>query len=268
MPNFETLQLERHGAIALLRLNLPHKLNAIALPLQQELRQALAMLRDDASVHALVLTGAGKAFCAGADLTGMVPSDSGLSRGEQSFQTMEALTNRIVQDLHELPFPVISAINGACAGGGVGIALGADIVLAAESAYFYLPFLPRLGIVPDLGSTWFLPRLIGRGRATALALLGDRLPAAQAQQWGLVWQVVADAELEPTALAMGQRLAQLPAHAAQEVRRAYSHGEQCGLVEQLHYEAQRQRDLIDKPSFQEGVQAFLEKRTPVFQRQG
>ena len=179
---------------------------------------------------------------------------------------MEALTNRIVEDLHTLPFPVVSAVNGACAGGGVGMALAADIVIAAESAYFYLPFMPRLGIVPDLGCTWFLPRLIGRGRATALALLGDRLPAAQAHEWGLVWQVMPDEQLQSQALALAKRLAQLPVHAATEVRQAFSHGEQCDLITQLRYEAERQGELIDQPSFQEGVRAFLEKRNPVFDR--
>lgn len=266
MSDYQTLELERHGAVALLRLNLPHKLNAIAYELQTELRQALAQLRADADVRALVLTGAGKAFCAGADLSGMKPPPGNLSLGQQSAQTMEALTNRIVEDLHTLPFPVVSAINGACAGGGVGIALAADILIAGESAYFYLPFMPRLGIIPDLGSTWFLPRLIGRGRATALALLGERLPAAKAQEWGLVWQVVPDTQLQTEAIALAQRLTQLPAHAAPEVRQAFSHGEQCDLVNQLRFEAERQGKLIDKPSFQEGVRAFLEKREPVFKR--
>lgn len=267
MSTFDTLEIERHGheaGVALVRLNLPHKLNPIAHALQEDLRAALAQLRADRRVRALVLTGAGKAFCVGADLSAMRPLPPGKTLGEQSAETMEALSNRLIEDLRTLPFPVVSAVNGPCAGAGVGLALAADVVLAAESAYFYLPFMPRLGIVPDLGTTWFLERMLGRARAMALSLLGERLPAAQAAQWGLVWQTVPDEALQAEALALAERLAQLPAHAAQEIRQAYDRAGENDLVTQMRYEAERQRDLIDRPSFQEGVRAFLEKRSPVF----
>jgi len=137
-------------------------------------------------------------------------------------------------------------------------------VIAARSAYFYLPFLPKLGIVPDLGSTWFMERLAGRGRAMGLALLGDRLSAEQAVQWGVAWACVDDAVLRAEALAVAQRLAKLPAHAAVEARRAFDAAALNTLPQQLAYEAERQRELLDKASFMEGVRAFLEKREARF----
>lgn len=254
---------ERHGAVALLRLNLPQRLNPLALSLQLALREHLARLADDRSVRALVLTGAGKGFCVGADLGSMQAAPAGQSLGEQT-AAMEALSNRLIEDLRSMPFPVLSAVNGPCAGAGVGLALAADVVLVARSAYFYLPFMPRLGIVPDLGCTWFLERLLGRSRAVALSLLGERLSGEQAAQWGLAWACVDDTDLGEQALALAQRLARLPAHAAREIRSVYEHAASHSLNEQMRHEAERQRELIDRPEFAEGVQAFLAKREPVF----
>ena len=263
MSDTDILQFERHDDVALLRFNIPQRLNPLTADLQHALRAELARLRTDTTVRALMLTGGGKAFCVGADLGSMTPP-GGASLGAQTADAMEALSNRVIEDLRSLPFPVVSAVNGPCAGAGVGVALAADVVIAARSAYFYLPFMPRLGIVPDLGTTWFLDRFVGRARATALALLGDRLPAEQAVQWGLIWSCADDAALLDEALALARRLAQLPAHAAPEIRRASDAAGANTLLEQLHYEASRQRELIDRPEFREGVRAFLEKRDPVF----
>lgn len=263
MSEEAVLASERHGAVALLRLNIPARLNPLTMPLQQALCAALAELREDRSVRALLITGTGKAFCVGADLGSMSPPENG-SLGAQTADAMESLSNRLIEDLRTLPFPVVSAVNGACAGAGVGVALAADVVLAARSAYFYLPFMPRLGIVPDLGTTWFLERSVGRARAVAMSLLGERLGAEQAAQWGLVWQCVDDADLPAQALTVAQRLAALPAHAAQEIREVYELAGRQTLGEQMRSEAERQRELIDRPTFTEGVQAFLGKREPVF----
>lgn len=260
----DTVLLERDGPVAILRLNLPERLNALALPLQERLRELLAALAADDSVHALMLTGVGKAFCVGADLSGMQPPTDGRSLGEWTRDTMVALSNRLVQDLRGLPFPVVAAVNGPCAGAGVGLALAADIVLAARSAYFFLSFMPRLGIVPDLGSTWFLERFVGRPRAVAMSLLGERIGAEQAAQWGLVWACVEDDQLQAQALATAHQLAALPTHAAQEIRHIYDQAAQQDLGAQLRLEADRQCALIDHPAFREGVQAFLEKREPRF----
>ena len=263
-PHTDPVLLERDGPVAILRLNLPERLNPLALALQERLRALLAELAADRSVRALVLTGVGKAFCVGADLSGMRPPSDGRSLGEWTRDTMEALSNRLVEDLRGLPFPVVAAVNGPCAGAGVGLALAADIVLAARSAYFFLSFMPRLGIVPDLGSTWFLERFVGRPRAVAMSLLGERISGEQAAQWGLVWACVDDAQLQTQALAMAQRLASLPVHAAQEIRQVFDSAAQQDLPAQLRLEAERQRELIDRPEFLEGVQAFLQKREPRF----
>jgi len=253
------------NGVATLTLNLPHKLNPIALELQQELRAALARLRDDRSVRALVLTGAGKAFCVGADLSAMkTPGPDDKSLGNATAEWMQSLSHPLIEDLHSMPMPVLCAVNGPAAGAGVGIALACDIVIAARSAYFYLPFLPKLGIVPDLGCTWAIPRLAGFARAMGMALLDDRLSAERAVRWGLIWDCVDDAELMPEAARLAQRLAQLPAHAVQEARAAFEASSRHTLPEQLHYESERQRDLLDRPSFTEGVTAFLEKRAPRF----
>jgi 2-(1,2-epoxy-1,2-dihydrophenyl)acetyl-CoA isomerase len=253
---------ERHGDVLVISLNIPERLNPIARELQHALRARLAALREDRSVGALVLTGAGRAFCVGADLSSM--GGGGGSIGQASYEAMESLSNRIIEDLRTLPMPVVSAVNGPAAGAGVGIALAADVVVAARSAYFYLPFMPKLGIVPDLGTTWFLERFVGRARAVGMTMLNEKLSAEQAAQWGLIWSVAEDAELRAQALALAERLAKLPAHAAREVRAAYDSAGRVSLVEQMRYEAERQRELLDAPSFAEGVKAFREKREPIF----
>ncbi len=255
---------ELEDGVATLTLNLPAKLNPVALDLQQELRDILARIRDDHAVRAVVLTGAGKAFCVGADLSAMKPPEGGQSLGDQTATWMQSLSNPLIEELRALPVPVVCAVNGPAAGAGVGLALACDIVIAARSAYFYLPFLPKLGIVPDLGCTWFIPRRVGPARALGMALLDERLDAETAVQWGLIWASVDDALLLLEALKIAQRLARLPAHAVLEARRAIEASERHTLPEQLHYESERQRDLLERPSFGEGVAAFLQKRAPVF----
>lgn len=256
---------ERDGDVAIVTLNDASKLNALSLELQYQLRSQLAAIREDPSIRALLLTGAGKAFCVGADISTegpMSPGTPGL--GQRTADLMHELSNRIVTDLRELPVPVVVALNGAAAGAGVGIALAADIVVAARSAYFYLPFVPKLGLLPDLGATWFLTRLLGRARATALTLLGERLAAATAADWGLIWSCVEDERLDADARALAQRLARLPAGRAREARLAFDASATHTLDEQLIYETQRQRELLEQPEFAEGVRAFLERREPVF----
>lgn len=250
--------------VATLTLNLPDKLNPIAWDLQLALRDALARVADDRSVRALVLTGAGKAFCAGADLSAMRAPETGKTLGDETADWMQQLSNPIVSALRNLPVPTVCAVNGPAAGAGVGLALACDVVLAARSAYFYLSFLPRLGLVPDLGCTWFIPRRVGPARAMGMALLDERVGAEKAAQWGLIWDCVDDDLLLFEAQKTAQRLARLPAHAAQEARAAFAAGERHTLDEQLHYESERQRELVMKPSLAEGVAAFLEKRPAVF----
>lgn len=251
--------------IATLTLRHPSKPNPLSMPLQRDLLALLRQLRDDRSVRAVVLTAAGKAFCVGADLEEMQQASSAhASLGAWTADFMAELTNPIVLALRELPVPVVCAVNGAAAGAGAGLAMAGDLLVMAQSSYLYLPFIPKLGIVPDMGSTWLLPRRLGRQRAVALTLLGDRLPAQQAVDWGVAWACVPDAGLHDEAMVLARRLAKLPAGAALEARRAYEAAEHNGLAQQLDYERSRQRELIDRPDFREGVRAFLEKRDPVF----
>jgi 2-(1,2-epoxy-1,2-dihydrophenyl)acetyl-CoA isomerase len=257
--------LEVENGVAIVTLNEPAKLNPLSAAQTAELLAVLAQVSEDRSIRALVLTGAGKAFCAGANLSDMATHEgSGKTLGQTTAETMEALSNPAILALRELPVPVLTALNGPAVGGGVGLALAADIVVAARSAYFYLPSMPRLGLVPDLGATWFIHEQLGRSRALALTLLGDRLSAEQAAQWGLVWACVDDASLREESIKLARRLAALPAHAALETRRAYQAARANELPAQLAYEAARQRELIDRDSFAEGVRAFSERRDPVF----
>ena len=255
---------EVEDGIATLTLNLPTKLNPIAKDLQLALRDALARVAGDRSVRAVVLTGAGKAFCAGADLSAMQTPETGKTLGDETADWMQSLSNPLISAIRSLPVPVVCAVNGAAAGAGVGIALAGDVVLAARSAYFYLSFLPRLGLVPDLGCTWFIPRLVGPARALGMALLDERVSADKAAQWGLIWDCVEDDLLLLEAQKTAQRLARLPSHAVLEARQAFAASERHTLDEQLHYESERQREMIMKPSFGEGVAAFLQKRPPAF----
>lgn len=265
MSDTPRVTLEVEDGVAIVTLNEPAKLNPLSANQTGELLALLAQVRDDRAVRALVLTGAGKAFCAGANLSSMAAHEaSGKTLGQVTADTMEALSNPLILALRELPVPVLTVLNGAAVGGGVGLALAADIVIAARSAYFYLPSMPRLGLVPDLGATWFLHEQVGRSRALALTLLGDRLPAEQAAQWGLIWACVDDDALRTESMKLARRLAALPAHAALETRRAYQAARSNDLSAQLAHEAARQRELIDRESFAEGVRAFAERRDPVF----
>ena len=259
-----TILYETADGIATITLNLPGKLNPIALELQHQLRDALARVRNDREVRAVVLTGAGKAFCVGADLSAMREPAEGQSLGDQTAAWMQSLSHPLIEELRALPVPVVCAVNGPAAGAGVGIALACDIVVESRSAYFYLPFLPKLGIVPDLGCTWQIPRRIGPARAMGMALLDEKLGAETAAAWGLIWACIDDNLLLLDAQKIAQRLAHLPAHAVLEARKAFEHSERHTLSEQLHYESERQRELIERPTFAEGVMAFLQKRAPVF----
>ncbi|HSV78131.1 MAG TPA: enoyl-CoA hydratase-related protein [Ramlibacter sp.] len=256
------LQRDAEG-IATLTLNLPDKLNPLSDALQHALREALASVGDDPRVRVLVLTGAGRAFSAGADLAGVETEPAAL---RQAADRLEQLTNPLIQALHTLPVPVLAVVNGPAVGGGAGLALAADIVIAARSAYFYLPFMPALGIVPDLGTSWQLPRAIGRARSLGLSLLGTRLSAEQACRWGLIWDCVDDALLAEEARSLARRLAQLPGHAAPELRALHAASAANELPGQLAYEAARQRELIQGEAFAEGLRAFREKRPPAFDR--
>ena len=265
MSDHQRVTYEVDNGVAIVTLNEPAKRNPLSPQQAAQLLAVLERVREDLSVRALMLTGAGKVFCAGANLDDMGAHDEhGKTLGEATFDTMERLSNPLILALQGMPVPVLTCMNGGAVGGGVGLALAGDVVIAARSAYFYLPSMARLGLVPDLGASWFLREQVGRARAMGMTLLGDRLSAEQAAQWGLIWMCVDDADLRAEALALARRLAALPPHAAREARNAEREARRNGLVQQLAYEAARQRELIDRASFAEGVRAFAERRDPVF----
>jgi 2-(1,2-epoxy-1,2-dihydrophenyl)acetyl-CoA isomerase len=264
--NYDTILFEVIDGVALLTLNRPEALNSLSVSLLKEIRDAFKKVAQDPAAKALVITGSGEGFCAGADLIGeMFPgADKNFSVGEMVSWAMKKWFNPLVLDIERMEKPVISAVNGVTAGGGVGFALAADIVIAARSAYFKLTFGPRLGIIPDMGSTWFLPRLIGRSRALAISFLGEQLSAEKAAEWGLIYKCVDDDALMDEVMAVAGKLAKGPTKAWDYIKRAYRESERNNLEQQLDFERYCQLILADSDDFMEGVTAFGEKREPRF----
>lgn len=256
----------RDGAVLTLTLNRPEALNALNVPLMDAMRAAMAQAAADKTVRALIITGAGRGFCSGADL--LDSSGTGgkrkVSPGQAISDAMTSHFNPLARDVAYFPKPVVAAVNGVAAGGGVGLALSADFVIAAKSASFIQVFTPKLALAPDMGCTWHLPRLIGRARARGLALLGDRLSAEQAETWGLIWQCVEDAALAETANALALRLAALPTIATLRTKQALDAAFDNDLAAQLDLERRLQHELGDRPDYIEGVRAFAQKRAPEF----
>jgi 2-(1,2-epoxy-1,2-dihydrophenyl)acetyl-CoA isomerase len=262
---FETLLIERRDDIVLVTLNRPDRLNALNLQLITDLRAAAAAIESDSGVRAAVLTAAGRAFCAGADLVGNdLLGDPARSRGENIGIGLRQNFNPMVVAWHQLRVPVVVAVNGVAAGAGVSLALAGDIVLAARSATFLQLFAPKLGLMPDLGSTFHLPRLVGTARAKGLALLGDALTADDAANWGLIWACIEDASLPAHAESIARRLAAGPTQAFRRIKAVFNVGLPRTLNEQLEIEAGAQAELGDTADFAEGVQAFRGKRAPNF----
>ncbi len=249
------------NGIAQLTLNRPDKLNSFTQAMHLEVRAALEALQADASVRVLVLTGAGRGFCAGQDLSdrAVEPGAQGVDLGE----SVEKFYAPLVLTLRNLPMPVICAVNGVAAGAGANLALACDIVLAAESASFVEVFC-KLGLIPDTGGTWILPRLLGHARATGLAMLGEKLTAARAEQWGLIWKCVPDADLMTEALAMATHFASAPTKGLAFTKRAFQASYLNTLPEQLKLEGEMMRELGYSHDYREGVAAFIAKRAPQF----
>ena len=259
--SYQTILLETAAGIARLTLNRPERLNSFNTEMHAEVQDALAALQREGSARVLVITGAGRGFCAGQDLSdrvvapGGAPPDLGAS--------IERGYKPLILALRRLPLPVIAAVNGVAAGAGANIALACDLVLAARSATFIQAFA-RIGLVPDSGGTWILPRLVGHARALGLALLGDKLPAEQAAQWGLIWRCVDDAQLGTEVDTLARQLAAAPSRGLARTKQAMLEGWSRTLEQQLDIERDYQQELGHSDDYAEGVAAFMEKRVARF----
>ncbi|MFP5406855.1 MAG: 2-(1,2-epoxy-1,2-dihydrophenyl)acetyl-CoA isomerase PaaG [Gammaproteobacteria bacterium] len=254
------VRVEPQGTVRTLTLNRPQALNSFTTAMHAELRDALDAAAADSEVRAVVLTGAGRGFCAGQDL-----ADLSFEPGAMTDlgELIEQNFNPLVRRLRALPKPVIARVQGIAAGAGANLALACDLVIAGRSASFLQAFV-NIGLVPDSGGTWLLPQRIGQARALGLAMLGDRLPAARAEQWGLIWKCVDDADLDAEVESLAARLAALPTRAIGAIQHAVDAAQTNTLDRQLDLERDLQAELGASDDYGEGVEAFLQKRKPDF----
>jgi 2-(1,2-epoxy-1,2-dihydrophenyl)acetyl-CoA isomerase len=262
--NHETIRFEVAEGIARLTLNRPERLNSFNLTMHAEVKAALARVAEgaaDRSIRVLVLTGAGRGFCAGQDLSdrAVAPGDAPPDLGE----SIEKHYGPLVLALRRLPIPVVCAVNGVAAGAGANITLACDIVIAARSASFIESFC-KLGLLPDTGGTYFLPRLLGPARAAGLAMLGDKLSAEQAAAWGLIWKCVDDEQLATEVDALARQLAAAPTRGLAKTKLALQASGLNTLEAQLDLERDSMRELGRTADYREGVAAFMDKRAPKF----
>ena len=258
---YESVKFEASNGIARITLNRPDRLNSFTSAMHAEVRDALAGVKSDATMRVLLLTGAGRGFCAGQDL-----SDRAVAPGDTQVDLGASIENNyrpLVLALRALPIPVVCAVNGVAAGAGANLALACDIVIATKSAAFIQAFC-KIGLIPDSGGTFFLPRLVGSARAMGLALLGDKLHAEDAAAWGLIWKCVEDSAFADTVEVVLAQLAQAPTRGLAEIKRALYMSAGNTLEAQLDLERDIQRELGYSADYREGVAAFLEKRPPRF----
>lgn len=254
---YETIEFKLADGIARLTLNRPDRLNSFTVQMHEEVADALSNLGD---ARTLVLTGAGRGFCAGQDLNDRaVAPDAAVDLGE----SVEQRYNPLIRKLTALPMPVIARVNGVAAGAGANIALACDIVIAAKSAKFIQSFA-AIGLIPDSGGTWVLPRLVGQARALGLALTGEPLPAEQAAEWGLIWKVVADEKLDEEVDALAARFAAGPTRGLAAIKKMIRESWGHSLDEELDLQRDAMRKLGFSEDYKEGVAAFMEKRKPRF----
>lgn len=257
---YQTILLDITDGIARLTLNRPERMNAFNVQMHEEVRDALAKVQSE-HCRVLVLTGAGRGFCAGQDLSdrAVAPAGGATDLGE----SIELRYKPLILTLRSLPMPVIAAVNGAAAGAGANIALACDMVIAAKSASFIQSFA-KLGLVPDSGGTWILPRLVGTARAIGLAFLAEKLSAQQAAEWGLIWRCVEDSELMPAVDELARHFASAPTRGLARTKQAIYAASLNTLEQQLDLERDFQRELGFSADYAEGVTAFLQKRPPQF----
>lgn len=256
--DYDTIEFKLEDAIARITLNRPDRLNSFNQQMHSEIRDALDRLGD---ARVVVLTGAGRGFCAGQDLNDRAVSseDAPVDLGV----TVETCWNPLITSLTSLPQPVIARVNGVAAGAGANIALACDMVVAARSAKFIQSF-SAIGLIPDSGGTWVLPRLVGQSRALGLALTGEPLAAQKAEEWGLIWKCVDDDQLDSEVDALASKLASLPPLGLAEIKKMIRSTWNRTLAEELVEERNEMRRLGFTADYREGVVAFLEKRKPSF----
>jgi 2-(1,2-epoxy-1,2-dihydrophenyl)acetyl-CoA isomerase len=252
-----TIIVESRPGYRMITLNRPERLNALTAEMAEALMEALEAAEQDRTCRALLLTGAGRGFCAGQDLTEIAEASAA-----EIGDLLDAY-NPVILKLRALPIPVICAVNGVAAGAGANLALACDIVLAAQSASFLQAFA-KIGLIPDCGGTWLLPRLIGEARARGLSMLAEPVSAETAAEWGMIWRAVADEQLMREAEALAARLAAGPTAALGLIKQALDESAVNELEDQLDLEAELQEEAAENPDFAEGLHAFLEKRPPSF----
>jgi len=259
--SYTTIDYVSEDGLAVLTLNRPDKLNSFNATMHAEIREALKTLKKDTSVRCLLLQANGRGFCAGQDLSdrNVDPSEAMPDLGE----SLEKRYNPMLRTLRNLELPVVCAVNGVAAGAGANIALACDIVLAAESASFIQAFC-KIGLIPDSGGTWTLPALVGRSRAMALAMLGDKISAQQAADWGMIYRCVPDDTLKTEAEALARALAAGPTRGLGLIKRAINAAADNSFDQQLDLERDLQRLAGRSDDYREGVTAFMQKRAPQF----
>ena len=258
---YSTLLFSVDANIAEITLNRPEKLNSFSLQMHEDLRHVMQIIETGENIRAILLTGAGRGFCAGQDLNArqIVPGQS----GEHTRKSLDENFNPLIRRIRNLKKPVVAAVNGIAAGAGANLALSCDIVIAGQSAGFLQAFV-NIGLIPDCGGTYCLPRLIGSARAHALAMLGEKISSAQAAEWGMIWKCVADDQLMVEARAIAKRLALGPGIALGLIKQALQVSANHTLDQQLDWERDAQGLAASTTDFSEGVQAFLEKRPARF----
>lgn len=260
MSNSTPVLFSVENSIATITLNRPGSLNAMTSGLMKNLMEAFARVEADRAIRAVVITGSGRGFCAGADLANQSKAEPAT---QQADANVDDFFNGAMRAIYDCSVPTVARINGAAAGGGFGLALSCDIAVAAKSAFFVATFGPKLGIVPDLGTTWNLPRKAGRARALGLFMLGDRLSAEQAEDWGLIWKCVEDEELDAEVEHITRRLVRSSAEAMTRIRSVTDEAMDNSFSDQLDLEMKHQAVLIPK-NMTEGAKAFMEKREAEF----
>ncbi len=258
---FKNIEYTQEKAVAILRLNRPEALNSFTAAMHGEVYEVLSAAAKDPAIRSVLLTGNGRGFCAGQDL-----NDRSVSPGAQApdlGESIEKYYNPLIRLLTSMPKPVICAVNGVAAGAGANIALACDIVIAGRSASFIESFC-KLGLIPDSGGTWILPRLVGMARARGLSMLGPKISAEQAETWGMIWQCVDDDKLQSTALGLAEHLATQPTRGFAFAKQALQLSTVNTLDQQLELEKQLMREAGRTADYQEGVRAFLDKRPAVY----